>query len=101
MQESSKRIIRIIRRIRPGCVLSYGEVARRAGLPGGARTVARILHCCSGKHDLPWHRVVNAQGRISLPDDAGRLQRRRLLAEGVEFDDSDRIDMARFSRRRR
>jgi len=86
MQESSQRIITIIRRIPRGQVLSYGEVARRAGLANGARRVARILHSASEKRDLPWHRVVNAQGKISLAGTAGQVQRRLLESEGVQFD---------------
>ena len=97
MKDSSKRIIKAIRGIPAGQVMSYGEVARKAGLPNGARMVARILHSSSEKHGLPWHRVVNSQGKISLPDEAYQLQKRLLLEEGVEFDQNDRIDMDRYS----
>ena len=77
--------------------MSYGEVARSAGLANGARMVARILHSSSERHDLPWHRVVNSQGKISLPDEAYQLQKSLLLEEGVEFDQNERIDMDRYS----
>ncbi len=70
-----------------GMVASYGQVARLAGMPRGARIVGYAL----GKHpkemNVPWHRVVNAQGRISFPKDsrAYRLQADRLGEEGVEL----------------
>ena len=97
MQEISRRIIQIIRSIPEGQVLSYGEVARRAGLVNGARRVSYILHSSSEKHDLPWHRVVNSRGRISLTDEAYDLQKRLLADEGVEFDRTGRIDLTRYS----
>jgi methylated-DNA-protein-cysteine methyltransferase-like protein len=97
MHESSQRVVNVIRDIPPGRVLSYGEVARRAGLENGARTVARILHSSSSKHDLPWHRVVNSAGKISLPDAAGRRQKRLLQREGVKFRKNGSIDMTRYA----
>ncbi|WP_334131256.1 MGMT family protein [Silanimonas lenta] len=70
--------------IPPGEVRSYGEVARRAGLPRGARRVARLL-AAEGDAGLPWHRVLRADGRIAFP--AGSPghdeQVARLRAEGV------------------
>jgi methylated-DNA-protein-cysteine methyltransferase related protein len=93
MQASSKRIIEIIRAIPEGQVLSYGEVAKRAGLRNGARTVSRILHSSTKKHNLPWHRVVNSQGKISLTGEAYQLQKNLLESEGVKFDRNGRIDL--------
>ena len=63
----TKDVIRIIFNIPEGKVLSYGRVAFLAGSPRGARQVTRILHSSSGKYGLPWHRVIKAQGRMSLP----------------------------------
>ena len=97
MQASSKRIIKIIRSIPEGHVLSYGEVGRRAGFGNGARMVARILHSSSEKRKLPWHRVVNSQGKISLTGDAYELQRALLQSEGIEFGPGDRIDLAKYA----
>ncbi len=80
-----ERILAAVRAIPRGRVAGYGEVARRAGLPGRARLVARIL---SSNDDpaLPWHRVLRSDGRIAMPaGSAGwREQGRRLRAEGVE-----------------
>lgn len=80
----TQRILAAINAIRRGRVASYGDIARRAGLPGRARMVARLLS--SGGHgDLPWHRVVRSDGRIAFAAGscAWREQVRRLRAEGV------------------
>jgi methylated-DNA-protein-cysteine methyltransferase-like protein len=84
-----KRVWEVVSGIPEGCVLNYGEVARLAGLPGRARLVGRALGLAPKSMRLPWHRVVNAQGRISFREDGPkyREQRRRLEAEGVEFSD--------------
>ena len=78
------RILEAIRAIPRGQVLGYGEVARRAGLPGRARLVARLLSR-SDDPDLPWHRVLRSDGRIAFPPDSTgfREQQRRLQAEGI------------------
>jgi methylated-DNA-protein-cysteine methyltransferase-like protein len=79
-------------------VASYGQVAREAGLGRGARLVGRALGAYEGGEPLPWHRVINAQGRISLPPGsrAALEQRRRLENEGVVFVDG-RVAMRRFA----
>jgi methylated-DNA-protein-cysteine methyltransferase-like protein len=78
------RILAVVRAIPAGQVAGYGEVARRAGLPGRARLAARVL---SSNEDasLPWHRVLRSDGRIAFPDgsDGFLEQQRRLRAEGV------------------
>lgn len=81
--EHYRRIYAVVAAIPAGTVMSYGEVARRAGLGRSARLVGRALAECPSH--LPWHRVVNAAGRISLPaGSAGAIeQQRRLAAEGV------------------
>jgi methylated-DNA-protein-cysteine methyltransferase-like protein len=81
--ERYRRIYAAVTAIPRGCVASYGQVAARAGLPRGARLVGRALAACSDR--LPWHRVLNAAGRISFPQGSAsfREQARRLAAEGV------------------
>ncbi len=76
------RIEAAIRRIPRGKVSTYGAVARAAGIPHGARLVARVLHRGFG---LPWQRVLGAGGEIKLRGDSGVEQRLRLEAEGVRF----------------
>ncbi len=73
---------------------SYGGVAAMAGNPRAARQVARILHSCSEKEDLPWWRVVNREGRIVLKTEWAYAEQAELLEnEGIEFGGSDRIDL--------
>ena len=86
------RIIAAIRAIPRGQVAGYGEIARRAGLPGRARMVARVLtESGDGRHGaapLPWHRVLRSDGRIALPEGSRgwREQVQRLRAEGVRVE---------------
>ena len=82
-----ERIWKAVAAIPRGQVASYGGIARRAGLPGRARLVGHALKAAPASLNLPWHRVLNAQGRISLPagSKAHRMQRRLLAAEGVRF----------------
>jgi methylated-DNA-protein-cysteine methyltransferase-like protein len=90
--KSSKMRMRIeeaIRRIPMGKVSTYGAVARAAGLPRGARQVAKVLHRGFG---LPWQRVLGAGGEIKLRGDSAIEQRLRLEAEGVRFR-GRRVDM--------
>jgi methylated-DNA-protein-cysteine methyltransferase-like protein len=84
----------MVRRIPPGRVATYGQIARLLDWPRGARTVGWALRALKPGTGVPWYRVVNAQGRISIDDVA--LQRIRLEAEGVVFDESGRIDLARY-----
>ena len=81
------RIYEAVAAIPRGSVSSYGEVARRAGLPRGARLVGRALAECPAR--VPWHRVLNAAGRISLPRGSPSYakQVQRLEAEGVAVRD--------------
>jgi methylated-DNA-protein-cysteine methyltransferase-like protein len=96
--ESYARIYAIVKRIPPGRVATYGQVAALAGLPGAARQVGYALHATPRGLNLPWQRVVNAQGAISRradPDDEVH-QRRLLEAEGVRFDARGRIVLERY-----
>jgi len=72
-----------------GCVSTYGDVARAAGLPGRARQAGRALRVAPRELNLPWHRVVGAGGRIVFPprSKAHLEQTRRLRAEGVTVRD--------------
>jgi methylated-DNA-protein-cysteine methyltransferase-like protein len=83
-KSAADRILAAIRAVPRGEVAGYGEIARRAGLPGRARMVAKLL---SGNDDaaLPWHRVLRSDGRIAFPADSPYFaeQVQRLRAEGV------------------
>ena len=85
-----------VRRIPKGRVASYGQVAAVAGLANAARQVGYALHALPAGSAVPWHRVVNAQGAISLRDHHALTQRMLLAQEGVRFDARGRADLARF-----
>ncbi len=97
---------RVVRRIPRGRVATYGEVALAAGKPRAARQVGYALAALRGaKHDVPWQRVLGARPRghaaISILDPMGAAVQRKLLeAEGVRFDDRERVNLARFGWRR-
>ena len=92
------RIYAVVKRIPIGRVATYGQVAELAGIPGHARQVGYALNALPDDHEVPWHRVINSQGRISLRADSGYddLQRTMLEAEGIEFDTSDRIALEKY-----
>lgn len=93
----SLKIKEIIKKIPRGKVATYGQIAAMAGNPLAARQVVRILHSSSRKDKLPWHRVINSKGRISLQPGFGyEEQKSKLIKEGIKFDRSDRIDFKRF-----
>jgi methylated-DNA-protein-cysteine methyltransferase-like protein len=94
---SYQRIYAVVRRIPRGRVATYGQVAAEAGLAGRARQVGYALHALRGASAVPWHRVINSAGRVSLPPEAGGLdQQLRLSSEGVEVGLGGRISLARF-----
>lgn len=91
------RVIALVKKIPRGKVAFYGQVAAMAGSPRGARQVVRTLHSSSKKEKLPWHRVINKQGKISLlPSQGYEIQKALLEKEGVKFDLYDRIDLDRY-----
>ncbi len=87
----NERIWLAVAAIPPGRVSTYGHVAAAAGLPRGARRVGRALGALPAGSAIPWHRVINARGELSLSGRAGQEQRRRLLAEDVQVTDDGRI----------
>jgi methylated-DNA-protein-cysteine methyltransferase-like protein len=98
MEETfSQRVRTLIKNIPPGNVATYGHIAAYAGNPRGARQVVRVLHSSSKKYDLPWHRVINSKGRISLPRGNGyELQKELLVQEGIIFNDADEVDLSTY-----
>jgi methylated-DNA-protein-cysteine methyltransferase-like protein len=93
-----QKIYSIVKRIPPGKVATYGQIAQLAGLPGHARMVGYALHYLSEESNVPWHRVINAKGEISqLPDPEGRsMQKHMLKLEGVQFDSNGKIPLKWF-----
>lgn len=88
-------IYEVVRLIPEGQVATYGDVAALAGRPGASRWAGQALARLD-EVDVPWHRVINARGRISLDGKRGREQRRRLMAEGVVFSTGGRVDLDQY-----
>lgn len=95
---SYERIYAVVRRIPRGRVATYGQVASLAELPGHARQVGYALHALPDASRVPWHRVINAQGRVSPRAAPGwdDVQRGLLEREGIAFDDAGRVDLSRY-----
>jgi methylated-DNA-protein-cysteine methyltransferase-like protein len=87
----------VVKGIPRGHVLTYGEVARLAGMSRAARRVSLAMRRAPRSMKLPWHRVINAQGKISIPEESPGHQRQKELLEleGVVFLNG-KIDLERF-----
>ena len=97
--DSYRKIYDVVRRIPPGAVATYGQIAALASLAGHARQVGYALHALPDGLELPWHRVINARGEVSPRSGPGweeGFQRHLLEEEGVEFDRRGRVDLGRF-----
>lgn len=90
--------MQLIRQIPEGKVATYGQIAKLAGKPQGSRGVAWILHSSSTAHQLPWHRVLNSQGKISFEIGTHnfRQQKKRLEQEGVDITSDGRLSLTKF-----
>jgi len=95
VNEFTNQVVNIIEHIPSGKVMAYGQIAKYAGNPWGARQVVRILNSMSTKYHLPWHRVINAKGEISLTGEGGSLQKSLLSSEGIIFI-GDKIDLSSY-----
>lgn len=96
------RIYRAVRKIPKGRVATYGDIAQLAGFPGRARQVGYALHALPNGSSVPWHRIINASGRISLPPEGGGLEQRfRLMEEGVPVDPGGKVRLAQHRFRAR
>jgi methylated-DNA-protein-cysteine methyltransferase-like protein len=93
----TQRVKDIIKKIPRGRIATYGQIAACAGNPRAARLVIWVLNSSSQKDKLPWHRVINGKGMISLkPGHGYEIQKAMLIKEGIKFDDKDTIDFDRF-----
>ena len=89
------RVYTLVRKIPRGKVATYGQIARAIGAPGAARSVGWAMRVCPDH--VPWHRVINAKGEISLRPATGyHEQRARLRAEGVRMNRAGKIDLQKY-----
>jgi len=93
-----RRVYRVVRHIPKGRVATYGVLARLAGRPGAARTVGWALSALPADADVPWWRVLNASGRISLSaqEHTSVVQRALLLREGIRFAPGGAVNLSVF-----
>ncbi len=96
MTPFSEEAIKIMQSIPKGKVATYGQIAILAGNQRAARRISHLIHTCSKKYKLPWHRIVNIQGKISLKDEKFEIQYELLKAEGIEFGIGNAIDLKKF-----
>ncbi|PKF49294.1 MGMT family protein [Enterovibrio nigricans] len=90
------QIYAVLAQIPQGKVTTYGDVAKIAGYPRHARHVGKLLGSLPKDSRLPWFRVVNAKGMISLTGERFAVQREKLLEDGVEVKENGAISMRRF-----
>ena len=92
-----EQVYRLVRQVPPGKVTSYGAIARMLGHPHAARTVGWAMRGLPEGSDVPWHRVINSQGRIpaSGREQSADLQRALLEDEGIDFDERGAVDWER------
>ena len=90
------RICAVVRQIPRGQVSTYGQIAKLIGPPCDARLVGWAMASVPNMSDVPWQRVINSQGKISLKGAGAQIQRQRLEMEGIVFDERGRVDLQRF-----
>jgi methylated-DNA-protein-cysteine methyltransferase-like protein len=94
-----QRIYAVVRRVPRGKVATYGQIAELAGLGGQARQVGYAMAAVPSSSAVPWHRIINAQGRVSARS-AGSgstiIQQQLLEREGVVFDGGGRVSLPRY-----
>ncbi len=103
MSNTYQSIYDMVCQIPEGCVATYGQIARNIGKPRHVRQVGYALSILGDKHDVPWHRVVNAKGQISQRKLSGYDDYQRILLEdeGIKFDEEGRISLVTYQWRQR
>ena len=89
-------VYRLVKRIPRGRVTTYGELAKALRLRGGARAVGYAMAATPRGRGIPWHRVIGAGGKVTMPEPHASLQRRLLATEGVPIEGT-RIDMKLYA----
>ena len=89
-------VYQLVKKIPRGRVTTYGALAKRLRIPGGARVVGYAMAGCPNGRGIPWHRVVGAGGRLIIREPYGSLQRKLLESEGVKIEGA-RVDMKLYA----
>ncbi|MFH0256994.1 MGMT family protein [Vibrio rumoiensis] len=96
MTSFEEHIFYTLNQVPYGKVSTYGMIAKAAGYPGYARHVGRLLANLPEGSKLPWYRVINSQGKISLKGNDMERQKAKLLMEGVDVSSSGRINLKKY-----
>ncbi|EKN3401912.1 MGMT family protein [Yersinia enterocolitica] len=96
MDSFRQRVFHVVAAIPYGQVITYGDIARLIGSPRAARQVGGVLKRLPEGSILPWHRVINRHGEISLIGEDYLRQKNALLAEGIEISPAGRIDLQQY-----
>ncbi|HIF9258176.1 TPA: MGMT family protein [Photobacterium damselae] len=96
MDDFSAQIYSQVYHIPKGKISTYGDIARFAGYPGYARQVGKLLANLPEGSTIPWHRVINSQGQISLKGEHLERQKRHLEQEGIEVSVTGRIRLKNY-----
>lgn len=97
METFTERAIKIMKQIPKGKVMTYGQIARLAGSPRGARQVVRILHSMSKKYQIPWHRIINSKGEIGIMDEETKMAQIMFLEnEGVTVIAEKNVNLEKY-----
>ena len=97
ISDFTSNVIKIIKQIPEGKVITYGKIAILAGNPRSARQVSWVLHSSSKKYKLPWHRVINSKGLIAMNSiDGKNTQKEMLEKEGIEFLSEFKVNLKKF-----
>ncbi|MGF1682551.1 MGMT family protein [Photobacterium minamisatsumaniensis] len=96
MDDFASQIYTQVHQIPIGKVATYGDIAKFSGFPGYARQVGRLMATLPEGSSIPWHRVINAKGMISLTGHDLTRQRKKLEVEGVEVSEVGRVRLAKY-----
>ncbi|WP_392563715.1 MGMT family protein [Orbus wheelerorum] len=95
-QTFANQVYAIIAAIPVGKVITYGQIAKMAGMPTYIRQVCFVLRHLPKGSKLPCHRIINGQGRLSVTGDSYLKYKLKLISEGIEFNQKDKIDLRKY-----
>lgn len=96
MNNFDQQVFAFVYQVPAGKVATYGDIAKLAGMPSHARQVGKVLSRLPADSKLPWYRIVNSQGKISLQGDRGDYQRQQLAVEGIFLSAHGTISLKKY-----